>query len=262
MAKIHGLFGLFILLNSPLCSAADFKKIYDNINQRVIEVCSTNTDGSMNVAIRCHYDWIDIPFISYAADPKLKRTSKELTEIITPIHTMKTKDSVYGIFRHALVEINYGMANNISSVILLKPSDETPRSYKSLSGWVINNDDLGREVNEVQGHKKGDVLCLKESPDGYRNGLQVKITKLFDQDHYAVVDTVDEGILGMGNTFKFHYTDLSNLVTCNLDPAKAITTFAPALSQDIKVNNQTTPKAVTMPETTPANDSSASAIKK
>lgn len=228
--------------------AEDFKKIHDNIKNRVVEVCSVDPDGTLNVAVRCVYNLVDIPFIAYRADPKIKRKPNEVTEIITPINTFRNESSVYAVFNHALVEINYGMADGRSNIIVYRPSDETPRKFSPTSGWIVDNKELGNEVNEISGYKVGDHFCLAHSPDGYPKGIAVKITHLFNKDHYAVVDTVSDGFLGMGNTFKFYFTEFSNLVKCEedekltLDPAEVIKTSAPINDQDPRVNNQQTPK--------------------
>lgn len=259
MKYIYSFLLISFALGSTFANAEELKKIYDKINQKVVEICSTNPDGSMQVSGRCVYNWIDLPI--FFADSKVKRSSSDLTEIITPIHTIRNEDSVYAIFQHTLVEINYGLADGRSNIIIYKKSNESMNKFTTNSGWMVSTKDLALEVNEIPGYKKGDNFCLKKSPDGYPNGLAVKITRLFSNDHYAVVDTVSEGVLGMGNTFKSHYTDLNNLVACEdkspLDPTKIIKTSAPASTQDIKVYDQTSPKDVPLPEASTSKDQAA-----
>lgn len=238
---------------SQFANAEDFKKIHDNINNRVVEICSVDSDGTLNVAGRCVYNLVDIPFIAYLADPKLKRKPTEVTQIVTPINTIRDENSVYAIFNHALVEINYGMADGRSNIIIFKTSGETLRKYSPTSGWLVNNSELATEVNEINGYKLGDEYCLAKSPRGYPNGLPVKITHLFSKDRYVVVDTISNGFLGMGNTFKFHYTEFSNLTKCEttqkltLNPTEVINTSPPGNEIDIKINNQKAPKSITEP---------------
>jgi len=240
-------------ITSQHACAEDFKKIHDNIKNRVVEICSVDSDGTLNVAGRCVYNLVDIPFIAYRADPKLKRKPTEVTEIVTPINTFRDKNSVYAIFNHALVEINYGMADGRSNIIVYKTSDETLRKYSPTSGWIVNNTQLATEVNEISGYKLGDQFCLARSPAGYPDGLPVKITHLFNKDRYAVVDTISKGFLGMGNTFSFHFTEFSNLIKCEgtqkltLNPTEVINTSAPGNELDIKINNQQTPKEIIEP---------------
>lgn len=237
-----------IAANSEFLFAEDFKKIHDNITDKVVEVCSVDADGTLNIASRCVYNWIDIPIISYAADPKLKRRPTEVTEIITPVHNIfRRKDAVYAVFQHSLVEISYGMADGKSSITIFQPSGETLQKYTQDSTWLAKTSSLGTEVDEVDGYKKGDKFCLRQSPyEGYPIGLPVKITHLFNTDHFAVVDTQSTGFLGMGYTLKFYFTALSNLMKCEdkstLDPRNLTKISLPVNNDDVKINNQQSPK--------------------
>lgn len=235
-----------VFLTSALAFAEEPKKIFDNIRNEVVELCSTDPDGTVTVAIRCKYDWLDMPFVAYRVDQKQKRAPSEVTEIITPVDRSKTKNSKYGIFKGALVHINYGLADGRSSIYIYTPSDKTPHKFSAGSGWMVATNSLGTEVDEVGGFKKGDKFCLKQSPTGYPNGIPVIITRLFNKDNFAIVDTESKGLLGMGNTFSFHLTSLSNLVECadkiTLDPNQVTKTSAPTLPVDIKINNRQAPK--------------------
>ena len=265
MKKLYTFLAFTLLLSAPLVSAEEFKKIYDNVKERVVEICSVDADGTMNVAQRCHYDWMDIPFISYATDPKIKRKPSELTEIVTPVHTRRDKNSVYGVFQNTLVEQRFGMANNTSEIIVYQASEESKNKYAYNTIWLINNDDFSKEVDSVPGYKKEDIFCLKKSPEGYRDNLAVKIKRLFDKEKYAVVDTVDQGIINMGS-FESHFTSLDNLVACQgkptLDPVKEIKTSAPAIIHDLKVNDQTSAKEVSSDELVSAPDQATNVIGK
>ena len=251
MKNIYCSLMLTFAFSSQLGAAEEFKKIHDKVRGQAVELCSKNPDGTFTVAIRCKYDWLDMPFIAYQVDQKQVRKPSEVSEIITPIHSKRTKDSVYAIFQKALVEVNYSTADGRSSIFVYNPSGETPHKFSSGSGWLVETSALATEVNEVPGFKKGDTFCLKESPEGYPQRLQVKIKRLFNQEHYAVVDTLNEGFMGMGNTFTDHFTDLGNLIACsekpNLDPAKAINTSAPKSVEDVKIFNQQAAKEITAP---------------
>lgn len=245
---------LITTLSSNLALADDFKKVHDNIKNRIVEVCSEESDGTITTAVRCKYNLADIPFIARRADPIVKHNKNEVTEITSPIHTVRNSNSVYAIFNHALVEIIYSMADGRSNIMVYQPSDETPRKYSPVSGWIVGTNNLATEVDQIEGYKKGDKFCLKKSPTPYPDGLPVKITHLFNKDRYVAVDTVSDGFLGMGNTFKFYYTELSNLVKCEkdakdkitLDPKQMIKTSAPQDSQDVKINTQQDPKENTL----------------
>lgn len=217
------------------------------------------------MAQRCHYRWIDIPIISYAADPKIKRKPSELTEIVTPVHSRRDKNSVYGVFQNTLVELQFGMANNTSEVIIYQPSAESKVKYATNTSWIINNDDFSKEVDAVPGYKKEEVFCLKKSPDGYRDNLAVKIKRLFDKEKYAVVDTVDQNLINMGS-FESHFTSLDNLVACQgmptLDPVKEIRTSAPTIGHNLKINDQMLPKDISAVEQIPTKDQAIGSIAK
>lgn len=250
MKHIYCSLVLTFVLHSESVFSEEPTKIHDKVRGEVVELCSKNPDGTYTVAIRCKYDWLDMPFIAYRADQKQIRKPSEVSEIITPIHSRRSKDSVYAIFQKALVEVKYSTIDGRSSIFVYQPSDETPHKFSSGSGWLVDTSALATEVNEVDGFKKGDTFCLKQSPEGYPNGLPVKIARLFSKVPYAVVDTVNEGFLGMGNTFSGHFTNRSNLIACekpSLDPAKAVNTSAPIVQEDVKIFNQQTPKEVVAP---------------
>jgi hypothetical protein len=256
MKYFYGTLVLSIALSSQPSGAEEYRKIHDNLTHKVVEVCATDPDGTLTIATRCHYNLIDIPIISYAADPKLKRKATDVTEIITPVHNIRNKDSVYAVFEHSLVEVTYGMANGTSSIIIDQPSGEALQKYSNNSNWLVGTAALGTEVTEVDGKKVGDKFCLKHSPEPFPDGLPVKITHLFNKDHFAVIDTISDGFLGFGNVLKFEFTELSNLVACgdkpSLDPLKNVSTSAPKVSEDLQVNGLTGPKegAALAPSTT------------
>lgn len=247
--KLYSLM-LVTALSSKLALAEDFKKVHDNIKNRVVEVCSEGSDGTITTAVRCKYNLVDIPFIARKADPIVKHNKNDVTEITSPVHTIRDENSVYAIYDHTLVEIIYSMADGRSSVMVYQPSDESPRKFSPNSGWLIGTKDLATEVDQIEGYKKDDTFCLKKSPHPYPDGLAVKITRLFSKDRYVVVDTVSKGFLGMGNTFQSYYTELSNLTKCEeqakdkitLDPKQMIETSAPKIGEDTKINTQQDPK--------------------
>lgn len=241
------------VLNSSLTNAEDFKKIFDNTTQSVKEVCSTDSDGSVNVATRCHYDLIDIPFIAYAADPKIKRKATEVTDIISPVHNIfKRKDAVYVVFQHALAEVSYDMADGRSNLTVFQPSDDTLKKYGFGTSWLAKTTSLSKEVPEFGGFKVGDRFCLNKPPsEGFPVGIPVKITHLFNNENYAVVDSVSSGFLGFGNVINFHFTDFASLVACSdkpsLDPAKSINTSAPVVQEDLSINTLHSEKDAVLP---------------
>lgn len=251
---------LVTALGAQIALADDYRKIYDNTAKRLVEVCSEEADGTLTIAIRCHYNLIDLPFLMRPGDPIIKRKKTETTELSSG----PNENSVYAIFNHALVGINYTMVDGRASVMIYQPSQETSRKYSPGDSWIAKAEDIALEVDEVDGYKKGDVFCLKNPPYHFPEGLLVKITHLFGKEHYATVDTVSDGVLGMGNVLKHYFTSFDRLIKCEnspqekltFDPNQAIKTSAPQAIDDIKVNTLQGPKENTSPTNTQQSESS------
>lgn len=239
---------VIIAFNSQLASAKEYKKVFDNAQGRLVEVCSTDADGTMNVLRGCVLSVERFLSLDIIGERQRKLKTSEVTEVTTPIYQdMKYKNKVFAMYKDSIVYLEYGLADGRSQIMIQRAgqSDEA-KKYLLFDTFMVKTSDLDMEVEAVKGHKVGDSVCLKKS------GQAMYITRLFSKSEVVGIDYKPR------NRSSFFYdvdftsqpdAILSDLVPCTakptLDPAQIVNTSAPSTNADPKINTQQSPKEVT-----------------
>jgi hypothetical protein len=156
------------------------KVLVPDMKNSLYQVCSVDTDGTLNLSFDCNPDLLTRVF---GAGEIFKRKPDQVFELTTPLNPTYGENVVNVTYDHTLFALEYSANNGRSAVIVTSPTSDSPQKFLNRSGWLMNTSSLATEVQEVNGLKVGDTVCVKIGD----HDVPALISKLFKNGQELII---------------------------------------------------------------------------
>jgi hypothetical protein len=194
------------------------KKYLDMVTKSQVEVCSTNSDGTVNVAADCN------KLKTFFTSP----VKRQLSDLVKRNYTASYNKNEMVLFHNSVAYLYGGYENGYSEIFTKFIGEDTPKEFaKESKKYFVPASEFEPSVDSFESYSLGQHMCLKKqiklSPVFIiQAGARVEIEALFPKARMASI-----------------YHNVSYYFPVHLDQLEACKDQSPAqpVGEDKKINN-------------------------